>query len=173
MSPLREVVPEKPEAGPVGYLKPDAAPRLLSTLNARVGLGAGAALSLLALILLAYHYAWWPFRMRPARPFTAAARAIERERARDASVAGYRAGLLDLHRAFDAAAGHRLLAEDVPDFIASHSELLPLQEDIDRFFATSRRVFFGNDVEGAAKALSIDALSTLGARLGAVERRSA
>jgi mxaA protein len=167
------VVPEKPEAGPAGYLKPDAAPRLLSTLNARVAFGAGAALALLALILLAYHYAWWPFRMRPARPFTAAARAIERARARDASLAGYRAGLLDLHRAFDAAAGRRLLAEDVPEFIASHSEFLPLQEDIDRFFATSRRVFFGNDVEGAAKALSIDALSMLGARLGAVERRSA
>lgn len=173
MAPLREVAPEKPEEGPSGYLKPDAVPRKVGTLNARIAFGAASATVLLALLLLAYHYAWWPFRSRPERPFTQAARAIKQELARGAGLATYQAGLLDLHRAFDAAAGHRLLAEDVPDFLVSHGEFQPLKDDIARFFATSRRAFFGNDVEGAARVMPIEAIASLGTRLGEVERRAA
>jgi mxaA protein len=173
MAPLREVAPEKPEEGPSGYLKPDAVPRPLGTLNARIALGIGGAISALALLLLAHHYAWWPFRARAERPFTQAARAIDKQLAQDAGLAAYRAGLLDLHRAFDKAAGHRLLAEDVPDFLASHGEFRPLKEDITRFFATSRQVFFANDLEGAARAMPFEAVASFGARLGAAELSAA
>jgi mxaA protein len=173
MAPLREVAPVKPQEGPSGYLRPDAVPRKVGTLNARGTLGAGSAVALLALVLLAYHYAWWPFRARPARPFTHAARALKHELARGAGLAAYQAGLLDLHRAFDTTAGRRLLAEDVPEFLVSHGEFQPLKEDISRFFATSRRAFFGNDLEGAARVMPFEAVTSLGVRLGEAERRTA
>jgi mxaA protein len=127
---------------------------------------------LLALALLAYHQAWWPFRLRPERPFTRAARAIKERLAED-GLGGYRDGLLDLHRAFDVAAGHRLLAEDVPEFLSRHHEFQPLAGEITRFFATSRRAFFGNDLAGAAKVMPFKTIGELGSRLGDAERRAA
>ncbi len=172
MAPLREVQPERPEEGPVGYLRPDAVPGRLSTLRNRIGLGAGALVALLGLTLLAHHQAWWPFRDRPERPFTRAARAIWNRAAHAEDRAVYREGLLDLHRAFDEAAGHRLLAEDVPDFLTAHRELQPLREDIAKFFASSRQAFFGNDQEGAARAMPFEAVAALGSRLGEAERKA-
>lgn len=171
MAPLREVQPVKPEEGPVGYLRPDAMPHGIPTGKTRIGFGAGLAATLMALALLAYHEAWWPFRKRQERPFTQAARAMRRlSGATDAEA--YRTGLLDLHRAFDAAAGHRLLAEDVPRFLTAQPAFQPFETDISRFFASSRRAFFGNDTDGAAKAMPLPAVAALGSRLGAAERRA-
>lgn len=172
MSPLREVQPEQPEEGPTGYLRPDAVPVKQSTLRSRIGLGAGVLAALLGLALLAHHQAWWPFRTRPERPFTRAARAIKHRAAHAEDRAVYREGLLDLHRAFDDAAGQRVLAEDVPDFLAVHRAFQPLREDIARFFAASRRAFFGNDMEGASRAMPFEAVAALGSRLGEVERKA-
>lgn len=172
MAPLREVQPEAPEEGPEGYLQADAVPRTISTRQARIAFGAGAVTALIALALLAYHEAWWPFRRRPERPFTRAARAIRRL-PRNGGEEVYRTGLLDLHRAFDVAAGHRLLAEDVPGFLSAHREFEPLAPDISRFFASSRRAFFGNDTQGAAKSMPLQAVASLGNRLGAAERSAA
>jgi mxaA protein len=170
MAPLREVLPEKPEEGPVGYLRPDAVPGTVSMRQDRIGFGAGLVIVLLALGLLAYHHAWGPFRKRSARPFTEAARTLKRlSRSPDAEA--YRTGLLDLHRAFDVSAGGRLLAEDVPDFLARHCEFRPYEPQIDRFFASSRRAFFGNDEAGAAKTMPLPDVAALGAELGAAERR--
>jgi mxaA protein len=172
MAPLREVLPEKPEEGPVGYLLPDAVPYTLSTRQARIGVVAGLVTALVALGLLAYHHAWGPFRKRPSRPFTEAARALRRlSRAREPEA--YRTGLLDLHRAFDVSAGRRLLAEDVPEFLAHHGEFQPYAPEIDRFFASSRRAFFGDDVAGAAETMPLPAVAALGSELGAAERRAA
>lgn len=172
MAPLREVQPEQPEEGPSGYLRPDAVPRKISTLDSRVAFGAGAAATLIALALLAYHQAWWPFRQRPSRPFTSAARAIRRL-SHQADAQAYRTSLLDLHRAFDVAAGRRLLAEDVPGFLDAHGEFQPLEPDISKFFSSSRQVFFGNDMERAARVMPLQAVAALGAQLSAAERRSA
>lgn len=172
MAPLREVQPEQPEEGPVGYLRPDAVPGYVSTRKSQIQLWAGLAIMLIALGLLAYHQAWWPFRGRPARPFTRAARALGRlSHAPD--MEAYRTGLLDLHRAFDASAGRRLLAEDVPDFLAAHDEYRPLAGEITQFFESSRRAFFGNDVAGAAAAMPLRKVASLGAELSAAERRVA
>lgn len=173
MSPLREVQPAQPETGPEGYLKPDATPRARSTRRARIGAGAGAGVALLGLAALAYHQAWWPFRERPKRPFTRAAAAIRRRLKEDADPESYRQSLLDLHRAFDQSAGRRLLADDVPGFLSVRPDFQPLREDISRFFANSRRAFFGNDPEGAARTMPAGALAELGARLSEAERREA
>lgn len=172
MAPLREVQPEQPEEGPDGYLKPDAVPRKVSTLTSRIAFGIGALTALIGLILLAYHRAWWPFRARPQRPFTQAARAIKTRSLHD-DIENYREGLLELHRAFDRSAGRRLLAEDVPIFLVEHREFQPLEDDISRFFETSRRAFFGSDLEGAAQVMPFDSIATLGSRLGEAERRAA
>ncbi len=171
MSPLREVIPEQPEEGPVGYLRPDAAPRGVSSRQARIAFGAGLVTVLMALALLAHHQAWWPFRKRPARPFTQAARVLRRL-SRNPDADAYRIGLLDLHRAFDVSAGHRLLAEDISGFLASHGQFRPYEAEIGRFFATSRRAFFGNDMAGAVDTMPLPAVAALSAELGAAERRA-
>jgi mxaA protein len=172
MAPLREVIPEKPEEGPVGYLRPDEVPRTVSSRQARIGFGAGLVIVALAFGLLAYHNAWWPFGKRPARPFTKAARALRRLSRAAPDTNAYRTGLLDLHRAFDAAAGRRVLAEDVPDFLSEHGEFRPYEAEIGRFFATSRRAFFANDHAGAAATMPLPAVAELGAELGVAERRA-
>lgn len=173
MSPLREVVIEKPEGGPSGYLKPDAVLPEASTLKARIAIGVGAICALLAFVLLAYHQAWGPFRSRPERPFTRAARAIRAQLARGRGLESYGAGLLNLHRAFDKSAGRRVLAADVPGFLANHPQFQPLGDEIASFFANSRRAFFGNDMVGAETGMPLEELAVLGARLGDAERRSA
>jgi mxaA protein len=173
MAAMREIAPEKPEEGPVGYMQPDALPTLIGTRGVRIVFAVAAGGCLLSLLMLAYHQAWWPFGARPSRPFTAAARAIRHRAAAGADQDAYRSSLLDLHRAFDASAGRRVLAEDVPIFLASHQVFKPLKPDIVRFFATSRRAFFGNDVTGAAEDMPLVEVAALGNRLGEAERRAA
>jgi mxaA protein len=170
---IREIAPEKPEEGPVGYLRPDAVPTLIDTRRERVTFAIALAGAAIALLLLARHQAWWPFRVRPSRPFTLAARAIGRRAAQSMDRDAYRASLLDLHRAFDASAGRRVLAEDVPIFLKGHDAFAPMSEDIARFFASSRRAFFGNDLAGAANDMPLGDVAALGKRLGQAERKAA
>jgi mxaA protein len=173
MAAMREVAPEKPEEGAVGYMQPDSLPSLIDTGRERIVFGIAAGAVLIPLLLLAYHQAWWPFRARPSRPFTNAARVISHRAAAKADQDAYRASLLDLHRAFDDSAGRRVLAEDVPLFLAGHEIFKPLAPDISRFFASSRRAFFGNDLKGAAEDMPLTDVATLGKRLGEAERRAA
>jgi mxaA protein len=173
MSAMREIAPEKPEEGPVGYMQFDALPTLLDTRRDRIVFAVAAGGFLLTLLLLAYHQAWWPFHARPARPFTHAARAIGHRADAKSDGDAYRASLLDLHRAFDESAGRRVLAEDVPVFLAGHESFKPLGEDIARFFATSRRAFFGNDISGAVQDMPLREVARLGKKLSAAERRAA
>ncbi|HXF76271.1 MAG TPA: nonribosomal peptide synthetase MxaA, partial [Methylomirabilota bacterium] len=173
MSPLREIEVKLPEEGPSGYLLPDAKPQVGSARAARMGFAAALAFAATASLALAYYYSCGPFRKRPARPFTQAARAIKRRLAVRMSEDSYRQSLLDLHRAFDLAAGKRLFAGDVPDFLATHSEFAPMARDIARFFATSREAFFADKTNLASAAMSPAAVAELSARLGEAERRAA
>ncbi len=59
------------------------------------------AATLIALALLAYHLAWWPFDARVYRPFTDASRTIRKLLAGAEAGLAYREALVVLHRAVD------------------------------------------------------------------------
>jgi mxaA protein len=80
-----------------------------------------------------------------------------------------RDAMLELHRAFDATAGRRVLAADIDGFIEQHKRFGGLKQDIETFFAASRTFFFG-PVQDAA--LPLDRLAALGRRLMRAERAS-
>src|SRR5690606_5836027 len=121
-SPLREVSPGGNGQTLADQLQPDVRPRLNDTRPTERMLIVMAALAALLALALARHYAVWPFRRRPGRPFTRAAALIGRLRPGD-SGENYEAALLTLHRAFDSAAGKRLLGEDVETFLDRHPDL--------------------------------------------------
>jgi mxaA protein len=54
-----------------------------------------------------------------------------------------RDGFLILHRAFDATAGTRVFADDLDGFFRRFSWTAPWRRDVEKFFASSRSLFFG------------------------------
>ena len=168
MSPLREIFPEKSGGTAETAMQPDAAPEPRRSGALRTAALVAAALSALFLTLLARDLAWWPFHRRPVRPFSRAAREIGGALARRDG--GYRGALLALHRAFDAAAGHRLLAADLDGFLAAHPEHGAVRDEVERFFAASRTVFFGEAEREAAISLPPSELKELAAMLARQER---
>ena len=169
MSPLREIFPEKGGETPETFLRPDVAPELRRSGGLRTATLAAAASSLLFLVLLARDLAWWPFHRRPARPFSRAAREIGRTLAKDGAD-GYRAALLALHRAFDAAAGRRVLAADLDDFLTTHPEHGEARTAAERFFSASRAAFFGRSEPDAKTGLPPAELKELAMALARQER---
>jgi mxaA protein len=173
-SPIRQLFASTSQSsGSAVVLQPDASPSRLVTGAERTALLVTAALMLGSLIALAWHNAWWPFHRRPARPFTQAARFLKANATRLDDARGYRAALLRMHRAFDDAAGQRVLADDVGTFIAHHPEFAPYSAEVERLFASSRRAFFSNEVEQARSAMPLPAVSALSMRLSEAERRAA
>ncbi len=173
-SPIRQLFAASSQStGSNIELRPDAPPARLATGRERTALLLAGMLAVASLVALAWHNAWWPFRGRPARPFTDAARFIRTNTSRLEGASGYRVALLKLHRAFDVAAGRRVLADDVSDFIAQHPEFAPYAADVERLYASSRQAFFANDVDRAQVAMPLSALAELSARLGTAERRAA
>jgi mxaA protein len=143
MSPLREIFPEKSGETAETFLRPDAQLEFRRSGGLRTAALIAAALSAAFLALLARDLAWWPFHRRPARPFSRAVREVGRALAQSGN-GGYSAALIALHRAFDTAAGHRLLAADLDGFVAAHPEYAENRAAVERFFAASRAVFFGD-----------------------------
>lgn len=173
-SPIRQLFAASSQStGSAVDLQPDALAPRLPTGAERTALLITTLLALAALIGLAWHRAWWPFHARPSRPFTETARYLRVNASRLEGANGYRTALLKLHRAFDLAAGRRVLAEDVPVFLAEHPEFQPQAPKIERLFHASRRAFFANDVDEARDTMPFSALVKLGADLGACERRAA
>ncbi|ABD87470.1 hypothetical protein [Rhodopseudomonas palustris] len=166
-SPIRELFPEKSGETVATFLKPDARATPVSAGWAPHGLALSAAIALLTLVLLAWHYAWWPFVARPDRPFTRAARVIAGLAGDAVAAVDYRAALLALHRAFDATAKRRLLADDVDGFLAQHPEFAACRAEVVRFFQSSRDSFFGGR---ATASMPLQAVKTLAAQLAAAER---
>ena len=168
MSPLREVLPQKFNDED-GYLLQDSEPdRRRSGALRTAALGA-AGVAALFLILLARDLAWWPFHRRPARPFSRAAREVDRVLGSENGV-GYRGALLALHRAFDSAAGRRVLASDLDGFLITHPEHGPNRAEVERFFAASRTVFFGDAEREGKTSLPPAELRALASTLAQQER---
>jgi len=154
-------------------LQPDAPVHRVTTGRERTGILISGLIALASLTGLAWHQAWWPFRGRPSRPFTDAARYLKANASRLKGAGGYRTALLKLHRAFDISAGKRVLSDDVAAFLAARPEFAPYADQVQHLFSSSRRAFFANDVQRAQVEMPLTALTDLSARLGAAERSAA
>jgi mxaA protein len=142
VSPLREIAPQKQEQAS-DYLRPDGSSAFVDEATPlNLAFGAGVA-ALLALALVARDRAWPPFQQRKARIFSALARQISTRRgADDANLA---VAIQSVHRALDRANGAILLSGDLPEFLRRRPEFKPLRVDFERFFETSKRLFFGGE----------------------------
>ncbi len=169
ISPLREIFPAKSGETSETFLRPDVQPEYRRSGGLRTAALAALALSALFLAVLARDLAWWPFQRRPARPFSRAVREIRRSLAKG-SGDGYKAALLALHRAFDTAAGQRLFAADVEPFLSHHPEHGDVREQVARFFAASRAVFFGDAQREGEMGMPPSELKELAASLARQER---
>jgi mxaA protein len=166
VSPLREVQPEKRD-DPADYLQPDGRARRLDPEPAAFAALGLAGLALPALALLAWDRAWLGRRGR--RPFAQAARGLRRLSGTDED--GYREALRLIHRGLDETDGRRLLADDLPAFLERHPAFRSEGEALARFFAASRRAFFGREVQAARELWPWPALQASVGRLAAAERR--
>ncbi len=164
ISPIREIYPEKSGETTATFLKEDARAEYLRTASVRNLAAASGLTAALALGLLAFHLAWWPFHRRAGRPFTEAQRVVASHRE------SYPALLLALHRAFDRAQGYRLLAADVGNFLDVRPEHTAAREAIERFFKASQTYFFAGDAVAAEAAMPRSSLEQLAARLAEHER---
>jgi len=173
-APIRLLFAQSSQSsGSAVELQPDAPVHRVTTGRERTGMLVSGLIALASLIGLAWHQAWWPFRRRPSRPFTDAARYLKANASRLEGASGYRTALLKLHRAFDISAGKRVLSDDVAAFLATRPEFAPYADQVQHLFSSSRRAFFANDVQRAQAEMPLKALADLSARLGAAERSAA
>lgn len=179
VSPLREIIQASPGASAdqakpgESPLRADAVAMPVVTGGIRSRLLAAALLLLSVLTGLAYQYAIWPFGKRAARPFTRAERAITRLSGRNDTLLTYEQQLRILHRAFDEAAGNRVLTNDIPRFLAEHSEYRELEPRVRTFFGASSLAFFGGKTDAAYTILPRDDLADFAREMAREERRSA
>lgn len=152
--------------------EPDAVQNVLSQRRS-IGLtGLSAIILFITTALLLWHYAVWPFRVRPARPFSQAARAV-REARRNGGEQAYRHALQHIHRALDASAERRVLADDLESFVQARPAFAGLQNGMAAFFRASRYAFFADDDSRAMDELPWNALVDFARHLAAAERRRA
>jgi mxaA protein len=173
MSPVRELFPGQEGETSKVALQPDVPAPRIATGTVRTVLLVSGIVLLIALVLLARHYARWPFHRRADRPFTEAARFLRSHQAELAGDGGYRAALIKVHRAFDLSAGRRVLPDDVEAFLRDHPEYAPFADDIARLFAASRSTFFGGGNGTARRSMPLADVTELSNRLGAAERGAA
>ncbi|SFG94073.1 nonribosomal peptide synthetase MxaA [Methylobacterium gossipiicola] len=169
ISPLREVVPPTRE-NPVDYMRPDGRVAAVDAGPLWWGAGGFASLALLALAGVARDRAWGPFRTRRGRPFGAALAQLRRLRRAPDAEAAYGEALLALHRGLDATDGRRVLADDLPGFLARHPAYRPDAGALGNLLGASRLAFFGPGLAAARAALPWPALEALARRLAAIER---
>ncbi|KAB1074462.1 nonribosomal peptide synthetase MxaA [Methylobacterium planeticum] len=169
VSPLREVQPPARE-NPVDYVRSDGRVAALDVAPALRAAGTLLGLAALALILLGWHRAWWPFGARPGRAFAIALRRLAGLSRRPDADAAYREALLSLHRGFDETDGRRVLADDLLGFLDRHPAFRPLNAPLTRFFAASRLAFFGGATAAARGDWSLAEVEETARRLAAAER---
>lgn len=167
IAPLREVQPP-PQENPADYMRPDAPVPRLDTGPARLAAAQLAGLGFVALAMLAHDRAWWPFRTRRRRPFAAALRRLRRHPG--PAEAAYREALLALHRGLDETAGRRVLADDLPVFLARHPAYGTEESRLARAFEASRLTFFGDGPDAARRRCPIGEVEATLRHLAAAER---
>ncbi len=136
ISPLREVLPPAKASGGQ-YMQPYVPPPVYNIRQERALAFGFLVATLAALVLLAYHLAWWPFGARAHRPFTEASRTIRKLLAGADAGPAYREALVVLHRAVDSTAGGAVFSEDVPAFLAQHPAFARMQDDFSGRVASS------------------------------------
>jgi mxaA protein len=146
VAPLREIVPGPVESAR-DYLRPDGAPILADESAPRFFTLAAAALATVSLAFVARDRGWPPFHRRRARVFNILARKLTKRAWVGANAEAFRQALKNLHRAIDATNGASLLAEELPAFLARHPQFAAQRSDLERFYETSRRTFFGDAAE--------------------------
>jgi mxaA protein len=167
-APIRELFPEKSGETADTFLQADAKATPIGLGWLPFGAGLSMAVALFALLALARHHAWWPFRLRPDRPFTRAARMIS-SLSGDSSDPVYRDALLAMHRAFDATDHRRVLAADIGGFVARHPQFEASRGGIEEFFRNSREIFFGG-TSGRYAFLPLQSIKSLAGELARGER---
>lgn len=126
--------------------------------------------ALVVLALLARRYGWLPFFAKTTPPFARALRDIRKLNRGD--VEAYRTAVRLLHRALDDTAGFRLFAGELERFFAAHPTFTELRDELDHFFALSRRVFYTAPDTPIPEDAPLERLETLCRRCIAAERRS-
>lgn len=169
VSPLRPVQPERRD-DPAEYLLPDGRAPRLDPQPATAAALTLLALAALALVPLARDRAWGPFAPRRGRPFALGLKALRRVTRKSRGDDLTREAFLVLHRALDATAGRRVLADDLPLFLDRHPAFRGQEDSLKQFFAASRRTFFGREAEAAARTVPSSEVEGLLARLAAAER---
>jgi mxaA protein len=173
VSPLREMRPSAQELDDL--LRPDIAPQTMALHRFERAAGGFGAASAGLLLIIAFDRAWWPFRRRATRPFAAASRQIRADLQNvnlqvDGGQETYRQALLALHRSIDLTAGRRVLADDLPGFLAAHPAYRLVEAEFRQFFSASRRAFFGDDASGAIRDMPPTLLIAFCRRLANLER---
>jgi mxaA protein len=177
ISPLRNIIlddlmPEKTKELS-DIMRPDVPAQEIATAPKERRLIASSSALLASMLLLAWHYAVWPFSRRDGRPFTQASRQIRDLLSFGPSEHSYADALLILHRAFDETAGHRLFGEDAEVFVRKHRRYAGIAPRLAAFFESSRLYFFSEDRGSAERAFSLEKVQKLAEDLARKERASA
>ncbi|MEI2385771.1 hypothetical protein [Breoghania sp. JC706] len=162
-SPIRPIMAPSTQ----DRLRPDPAFQLVATDGDRRRLVLFGTGFVLVAGLLAYHQAWGPFRTRPVRPFTIAARRISLLPKSETQ-----ARRQILHRALDDAFGRSLIGAELSIFLKENIKFNPLRNELHVFFEKSDAVFFARSQEPdtEAKARATEEIAALARRLSAIER---
>jgi mxaA protein len=138
VSPLRVAQRSVADAGD---LRPNRAIPPLPEAGLAARFTASLILALAFFLSLASGRGWLPGPRGAKRPFALAASRIARLSADAHSAARY----LEMHRAFDATAGRRVLPRDLDDFLSNHPHFADLRQDIAAFFRASESRFFARE----------------------------
>jgi len=162
VSPLRVA---QRSAADMGDLRPNRMVAPAAESASLAGLVASIVVALAGSAVFASGRGWLPsLRVGKKNPFALAAARIGKRNGKENTEVWF----TELHRAFDATAGHRILPEDVGTFISGHPRFAPLHADIAKFFNVSQQRFFARG--GTAATADIN-LRRLAKSLRRLERR--
>ncbi|MGX2041514.1 hypothetical protein ACWJKU_15495 [Methylocaldum sp. MU1018] len=126
-----------------------------------------------ALLLLAWRYGKLPFFAGARPPFARSLRDFGKLGHESGDADAYRSAVKLLHRALDDTAGFRLFAGELEMFLANRPAFAEIRDELNHFFALSRRVFFTAPDAPIPADYPFSRLEALCRRCAAAERRSA